>query len=218
VFPGHAACRSSWAAPRSVAAVTAAGHRGRARCSWSPSAEPMSVNPALEDLYDCSARSARSTQALNLPDGNTKILVEGKRRARVTRRLSDNERPLRRGGGAREPTESGGPGVDALARTVKGRRALREAQPRGPARHADLRQRILEDPDQARRHAGGRAQAHARGAQELLETVDDRQAPGAGVQGAADRDRVPAGREEAARRGSCASARTASGRCGSTSR
>jgi ATP-dependent Lon protease len=114
VFPGTPAPLIVGRA-RSVAAVTAAGVGGEVLLVAQRRADV--AHPALDDLY-LFGTIGEVTQALRLPDGNTKIMVEGQRRARV-RRFSDNGEHFVAEVELVEPTDLADPEVDALARTVK---------------------------------------------------------------------------------------------------
>jgi len=72
---------------RSVAAVAAAAEKGR-EIFLATQRSGEHTDPEPEDIYE-TGTIARISQTLRLPDGNTKILVEGLRRARV-RRYLDN--------------------------------------------------------------------------------------------------------------------------------
>ena len=75
---------------RSLAAVNAALQRRDREIFLAAQRNGERVNPELDDIYDFGT-IAVIDQVLNLPDGNTKILVEGRRRARVVQHLPNAE-------------------------------------------------------------------------------------------------------------------------------
>ncbi|HMV66667.1 MAG TPA: endopeptidase La [Myxococcota bacterium] len=114
VFPGTPAPLIVGRA-RSVSAITAAGTGGAVLLVAQRRADV--AHPSLDDLFSFGTLGD-VTQAIRLPDGNTKILVEGRRRARV-RRFSDNGEHYVADIELVEPSDLDDPEVDALARTVK---------------------------------------------------------------------------------------------------
>ncbi|MBA2321990.1 MAG: LON peptidase substrate-binding domain-containing protein, partial [Deltaproteobacteria bacterium] len=76
--------------PRSLSAVNAALLRPDREIFLAAQRNGDRVNPELEDIY-LFGTVAVIEQVLNLPDGNTKILVEGRRRARVLHHVENAE-------------------------------------------------------------------------------------------------------------------------------
>jgi ATP-dependent Lon protease len=103
--------------PRSVAAVNAANREKREILLLTQkNAEHM--EPSADDLYGFGTL-ATIEQTLRLPDGNTKVLVEGRRRARVVRLVDQGDHFQAE---IEEIPAAGAPSVElqALMRTVKG--------------------------------------------------------------------------------------------------
>src|SRR5437870_9466503 len=68
--------------PRSLAAVEAANASEKREIFLAAQRSGENVNPDEGDVYDFGT-IATIEQVLNLPDGNTRILVEGRRRAKI---------------------------------------------------------------------------------------------------------------------------------------
>jgi ATP-dependent Lon protease len=102
--------------PKSLAAVEAANSSG-SREIFLAAQRSENVNPDEGDVY-AFGTVATLDQVLNLPDGNTKILVEGRRRARVVR-FVPNERFFEVELEEPEALSEVGLEVQALVRTVK---------------------------------------------------------------------------------------------------
>ncbi|MEZ4321174.1 MAG: endopeptidase La [Myxococcota bacterium] len=75
--------------PRSVSAVNAARASQSGEIFLVAQRSGERVNPTQADIYDFGV-IATVEEVLNLPDGNTKIVVEGRRRAKVVRWLSED--------------------------------------------------------------------------------------------------------------------------------
>jgi len=71
---------------RSLAAIEAASKSDAGEVFLAAQRAGDNVNPTADDVYDFGT-IASIEQILKLPDGNTKLLVEGRRRARVTRHV-----------------------------------------------------------------------------------------------------------------------------------
>jgi len=71
---------------RSLAAIEAASQSEPREVFLAAQRAGDNVNPTVDDVYDFGT-VASIEQVLNLPDGNTKLLVEGRRRARVARHV-----------------------------------------------------------------------------------------------------------------------------------
>jgi ATP-dependent Lon protease len=76
--------------PRSLAAIEAASKQQPREVFLAAQRAGDTVNPSVEDVYDFGC-IATIEQVLKLPDGNTKLLVEGRRRARVVRHIDQPE-------------------------------------------------------------------------------------------------------------------------------
>jgi len=74
--------------PRSLAAVNKANQAPGREIFLAAQRKGERINPAWDDIYEFGT-IATIEQVLNLPDGNTKILVEGRRRAKVAKRLDN---------------------------------------------------------------------------------------------------------------------------------
>ena len=74
--------------PRSLAAVNKANQSPGREIFLAAQRKGERINPAWDDIYEFGT-IATIEQVLNLPDGNTKILVEGRRRAKVVKRLDN---------------------------------------------------------------------------------------------------------------------------------
>jgi ATP-dependent Lon protease len=103
--------------PKSLAAVEEANRRPRKEIFLAAQRSNDAVTPEEGDVYSFGT-IATIEQVLSLPDGNTKILVEGQRRAKITRFVPNDawfevqfeEQP---------PATGTDPDVEALVRTVK---------------------------------------------------------------------------------------------------
>ena len=103
--------------PRSLAAVHAAGQRPGKQIFLVPQCDGDRLHPTADELREFGTL-ATIEQTLHLPDGNTKLLVKGHRRARVIKHLSNDayfEVELQ----VFEPDSTHSVEVQALARTVK---------------------------------------------------------------------------------------------------
>ncbi|HHO52004.1 MAG TPA: endopeptidase La [Deltaproteobacteria bacterium] len=103
--------------PRSLAAVEAANASSSREVFLAAQRAGDNVDPDTEDVYEFGT-IATIEQVLKLPDGNTKILVEGRTRAQV-RRFVDNEQMFEVELERFEPTDAPDADVQALLRTVK---------------------------------------------------------------------------------------------------
>ncbi len=171
VFP-HMVCQLFVGREKSIAALDEAMARDK-EILLAAQKSAKTNEPRPRGHLPPSAPSAPSMQLLRLPDGTVKVLVEGKRRARI-QRFADGQRLLRRRGrgdhrGARDRTVE----VEALIRTMQEHlRGLRQAQQADPARDADERPDHRR-PREARRHHR-RQPLHLKLAdkQAILETED----------------------------------------------
>ncbi len=102
--------------PSSVAAVAAASASG-GELFLAMQRHGDRTDPRPEEIHD-EGTVARIAQVLRLPDGNTKIVVEGQRRARITR-YTDNGAHFEVALRVHEPSTEVTPEVAALVRTVK---------------------------------------------------------------------------------------------------
>ncbi|MBA2321967.1 MAG: endopeptidase La, partial [Deltaproteobacteria bacterium] len=128
------------------------------------------VNPELEDIY-LFGTVAVIEQVLNLPDGNTKILVEGRRRARVLHHVENPEwfevaiQDYAPGGEV-------GPELAALIRTVKATFERYVKLNRAVPPEMLVTVNALEDPDRLADTLVAPLQFRMAERQELLELVD----------------------------------------------
>ncbi len=103
--------------PKSLAAVEAAHATERKEVFLAAQRAGDKVEPSADDIYGFGT-IASIEEVLKLPDGNTKILVQGRRRARVTRHVDNPsmfEVELEEYEAQSAPTVE----VEALVRTVK---------------------------------------------------------------------------------------------------
>ena len=75
---------------RSLAAIEAANQSDRKEVFLAAQRVGDNVNPSTEDVYDFGT-IASIEQVLKLPDGNTKLLVHGQRRAKVSRHVEHDD-------------------------------------------------------------------------------------------------------------------------------
>lgn len=156
--------------PRSLASVAAANMRPDREILLVAQKNGERVNPREEDIYEFGTISTIE-QVLNLPDGNTKILVEGRRRARILRYL-DNERHLEVEVEEFGPTEEASVEVQGLMRAVKTTferyvKLNREVPP-----EMLLSVNALEEPDRLADMLIAPLKFKLPERQELLETID----------------------------------------------
>jgi ATP-dependent Lon protease len=156
--------------PRSVAAVAAASRHDR-EVLLVAQKDGEAPDPKPEDIYGFGT-IATVEQTLHLPDGNTRILVEGRRRARILRYVENSEHyeveleefeP-----GAHEASVE----VQALVRTVRGAFERYAKLNRAIPPEVVLTVNALEDPDRLADTLVATLSFKLPERQELLETVD----------------------------------------------
>jgi ATP-dependent Lon protease len=156
--------------PRSLSAVNAALQRKDREIFLAAQRNGDRVNPELEDIYGFGT-IAVIDQVLNLPDGNTKILVEGRRRARVVEHRANHEWfevVVEEFPGAAEV----GPELAALMRTVKATFERYVKLNRAVPPEMLVSVNALEDPDRLADTLVAPLQFRMSERQELLELVD----------------------------------------------
>jgi ATP-dependent Lon protease len=156
--------------PKSLAAVEAANGSESREIFLAAQRSTENVNPEEGDVYPFGT-IATIEQVLNLPDGNTKILVEGRRRARVSRFVG-NDRYFE------VETEEFPPGaehdveVQALVRTVKTTFERYVKLNRAVPPEMLLTVNALEDPDRLADTLVAPLQFKLEERQELLEMIE----------------------------------------------
>ncbi len=180
---------------RSIAALDEAMNRGK-EIFLSAQRNAKTNEPTPEDIFAIGSVGV-IMQLLRLPDGTVKVLVEGKRRAKIRRFLAsdafflvefDEIAEVRRRRRRR------GRGLDALG--AEHVRALRQAQQADPARGPDERAGHRRPGAPRRHHRRQPADLKLADRQALLETEEAEEAPRAPHRADAGRDRDPPGREE----------------------
>ncbi len=155
--------------PKSLAAVEAASSREPREIFLAAQRSGENVNPDEGDVYEFGT-IATIEQVLNLPDGNTKIHVEGKRRAKIVKFASTDrwfEVELQE-----FPPEPGADvEVQALVRTVKTTFERYVKLNRAVPPEMLLTVNALEDPDRLADTLVAPLQFKLEERQELLETV-----------------------------------------------
>ena len=184
--------------------------------------EAKTNDPTEEDIYRVGTLGT-VVQLLRLPDGTVKVLVEGKKRARVLRYLDEAEFFLVAAEEIEEVCEKTTE-VEALIRSGQlDVRELRQAQQEDPARD-DHVGRVDRRSGAARRHHRGAPGHQARGQADLARADQSGRAPREGARLHAVRDRDPRGRESASAPGSRSRWRrrrrstTSTSRCGRSRR
>ncbi len=155
--------------PKSLAAVEEANRRPGKEIFLAAQRTGDAVTPEEGDVYPFGT-IASIEQVLSLPDGNTKILVEGRRRARITKFVPNDawfEVELE------EPTAEAQPDVEveALVRTVKTTFERFVKLNRAIPPEMLLTVNALEDPDRLADMLVAPLQFKLEERQELLETV-----------------------------------------------
>ncbi|MFT4624884.1 MAG: ATP-dependent Lon protease [Myxococcota bacterium] len=156
--------------PRSLAAVHAANQSEGREIFLVTQRHGDRLNPTVEDLRDFGTL-ATIEQVLHLPDGNTKILVEGKRRARTVRHL-DTEAFFEVELEIFEPAAEHPMEVHALARTVKTTFERYVKLNRAVPPEMLLQVNALEDPDRLADVLVSALQFKLAERQDLLELVN----------------------------------------------
>jgi len=169
VFP-HAPMSLVIGRARSLAAVDAANARPGREIFLTAQRAGDKVDPAAADLYSFGT-IATIEQVLKLPDGNTKILVEGRQRARVHLFL-DNDQMFEVQLERFAPPETVDPEIPALVRTVKTTFERFVKLNRAVPPEMLLGVNALEDPDRLADTLVAPLQFKLEERQELLETVD----------------------------------------------
>ncbi|MCB9672727.1 MAG: endopeptidase La [Alphaproteobacteria bacterium] len=156
--------------PRSVSAVAAARKSPTREIFLAAQRSGDQVNPNAEDIYQVGT-IAVVEEVLNLPNGSTKILVEGRRRARIVAVLQDDphfvvevEEP--------ELASHADPDLQALVRTVKSTFERYVKLNRAVPPEMLLSVNALEDPDRLADMLVAPLQFKTAERQELLETFD----------------------------------------------
>jgi ATP-dependent Lon protease len=156
--------------PRSVSAVNTARAAESGEIFLVAQKSGERVNPTQADIYEFGT-IATVEEVLNLPDGNTKIVVEGRRRARVVRWLSEDphfevevEEFL--------PSAEPDPEQQALVRTVKSTFERYVKLNRAVPPEMLLSVNALEDADRLADMLVAPLQFKVAEQQELLETID----------------------------------------------
>jgi ATP-dependent Lon protease len=154
---------------RSIAAVNAA-NRGRKEVFLVTQRSTEADEPEPEDLYTFGT-IASVEQILHLPDGNTKVLVEGKRRARIKRFVRTDDYLAVEVDETAVPVEDPAE-VAALVRTVKSTFERFVKINRAVPPEMLLKVNALEDADRLADTLVAALQLQMEERQELLELVD----------------------------------------------
>lgn len=164
--------------PKSLAAVEAANNSASREIFLAAQRSGENVNPEEGDVYDFGT-IATIEQVLNLPDGNVKILVEGKRRARIIRFVASDpyfDVELDEPGTVRDASGKPIPDADlevqALVRTVKTTFERYVKLNRAVPPEMLLTVNALEDPDRLADTLIAPLQFKLEERQELLEMID----------------------------------------------
>jgi ATP-dependent Lon protease len=156
--------------PRSLAAVNAAMQRPSREIFLAAQRNGDRANPEPDDIHEYGTIAAID-QLLNLPDGNTKILVDGRRRARILRHVNNPdwfEVEVQEYVPATEvPNE-----VQALVRTVKAAFERYVKLNRAVPAEMLLQVNALEDPDHLADMLVAPLQFKLVERQELLQVID----------------------------------------------
>ncbi|MEQ1504281.1 MAG: endopeptidase La [Myxococcota bacterium] len=156
--------------PKSLAAVEAANASPTREIFLAAQRSGENVNPDEGDVYEFGT-IATIEQVLNLPDGNTKILVEGKRRAKVVR-FVNNDRFFEVEMEEFAPRPDLDVEVQALVRTVKTTFERYVKLNRAVPPEMLLAVNALEDPDRLADTLIAPLQFKLEERQELLEMVE----------------------------------------------
>jgi Lon protease-like protein len=202
--------------PKSLAAVEEANRRPGKEIFLAAQRTGDAVTPEEGDVYPFGT-IASIEQVLSLPDGNTKILVEGRRRARITKFVPNDawfEVELE------EPTAEAQPDVEveALVRTVKTTFERFVKLNRAIPPEMLLTVNALEDPDRLADMLVAPLQFKLEERQELLETVSTCRRGSSGSTARCSPRSSSCRSRRSSRRGSSGSARRTSASTGSTSR
>ncbi len=157
--------------PRSLAAVHAAAARPDREIFLAAQRNGDRLNPEPEDIHEYGT-IAVVDQVLNLPDGNTKILVEGRRRARIVRHVGSGERAYEVEIEELPPAGEPGPELQALVRTVRATVERYVKLNRAVPAEMLIQVNAIEDPGRLADMLVAPLQFKLADRQELLQTAD----------------------------------------------